>query len=273
MIGLLAAESSRLWARRMTRFFPLGLAAAIVAGIVIAFFVIEADEQNMPNFLDDIAGGIEATDVLGPVTAVLPLMAFVIGASYIGADSKTGMLEQLLTWEPRRIRFLVARVVSLFFGVAVLAMALAAFLVGLLFLLAALTGTTEGTTGEFWGNVAIIILRTGLAAGLFSAFGLGVTLLIDSSVGSIVGFVIYWFIIENFLIAAFLPRVAPYLPIANADAFASGRDVERISGSVFSGDFDLVVVHSYLVAGVVLAVWVAVALVASAVAFARRDID
>jgi ABC-type transport system involved in multi-copper enzyme maturation permease subunit len=257
----------------MTRFFPLGLAAMIVVGITIAYFVIEGDDDNSPDFINDIAGGIEATDLLGPVTAVLPLMAFVIGASYIGADSKTGMLEQLLTWEPRRLRFLFARVVSVFVGVAVLAMFLAVFLVVLLYLLAALTGTAEGATSEFWGNVAIIVLRTGLAAGLFSVFGMSVTLLVDNSVGSIVGFVIYWFIIENFLVAAFLPRVAPYLPIANADAFASGRDVERIDGSVFSDDFELISVHDYRRAGLILVVWVVVALIAASAAFVRRDID
>ncbi len=272
MTGLLLAESSRLWARRMTRFFPLGLAAAMVVGIVIAYFVIEADDGSSPDFLTDIAGGVEATTLLGPVTTLLPLMAYVIGASSIGADSKTGMLEQLLTWEPRRLRFLTARMISLFVGVAVIAVALAVVLVLLLFTLAALTGTTGGTTGEFWANVAMIIVRTGLAAGLFSLFGLGVTLLIDSSVGSIVGFVIYWFVVENFLVAAFLPRLSAYLPITNADAFGSGRDVERVSGSVFSGDFELVTVHGYLVAGVVLAIWVLAALVSSGVVFARRDI-
>jgi ABC-type transport system involved in multi-copper enzyme maturation permease subunit len=273
MMNLVVAESSRLWARRMTRFFPLGLVAVIVAGIVIAYFVIEGDDQNSPDFVNDVAGGIGAQEILGPVTAVLPLMAFVIGASYIGADSKTGMLEQLLTWEPRRLRFLFARVVSLFFGVAILAMALAVVLVALLFVLAALTGTTDGTSGEFWGNVAVIVLRSGLAAGLFSVFGMGVTLLVDNSVGSIVGFVIYWFIIENFLVAAFLPRVAPYLPIANADAFASGQDVERIRGSVFSDDFELIGVHDYRTAGVILVIWVAVALGGASVVFVRRDID
>ncbi|MDH3682083.1 MAG: hypothetical protein OEV40_19285 [Acidimicrobiia bacterium] len=273
MINLLVAESTRLWARRMTRFFPLGLAALFVAGIVIAFLVISNDEGNSPDFVDDMAGGVGAQDVLGPITAVLPLMAFVIGGSYIGADAKTGMLEQLLTWEPRRLRFLVARLVSLVVGVAVLAMALAVFLVALLYSLAASTGTVDGVTGELWGNIAVIVLRTGLAAGLFSAFGFGVTLLINNSVGAIVGFVIYWFIIENFLVAVFLPRVSSYLPITNADSFASGRDVERLEGNVFQGEVDTIVSHGYLTAGVVLAAWVALAVIAAALVFVRRDID
>jgi ABC-type transport system involved in multi-copper enzyme maturation permease subunit len=112
-----------------------------------------------------------------------------------------------------------------------------------------------------------------LAAGLFACFGFGVTLLIDNSVGAIVGFVIYWFVVENFLIAAFLPRVSGYMPITNANAFATGVDVERISGSVFSDDFEMVFVHSYLVAGAVLAAWVVAAVVPASIAFTRRDID
>ena len=273
MIALWSAEFTRFWARRMTRFFPLGLALAFVIGILIAYVVITGNDDEI-DFIDDIANGVEATGVLGPITIVLPLMAFVLGASYIGADSKTGMLEQILTWEPRRLRVVGARLLSSLLGVAILAMVLSMLLVGLLIGLTVATGgTVEGLTGEFWGNLAIIVLRTGLAAGLFACFGLGVTLLIDSSVGSIVGFVIYWFVIENFLISAFLPRVGSYLPITNANAFSTGDDVERIEGSVFSGDFDLVFSHSYRVAGLILLAWVLAAAVPATLVFARRDID
>jgi len=270
VIRLLNAETKRLFARRMTRFFPLVLAGLMVGGIVIAYFVINADDGNSPDFLTDMAGGIGATDVLGPITDLLPVMAFVIGASFIGADLKTGMVEQLLTWEPRRLRFLAARAIAVASGVALLAMVLSALMVGLLYGLAASTGTTDGTTGEMWVNVTTIILRTGVAAGLFAVFGLAITLLVNNSVGSIVGFVIYWFIIENFLVAAFLPKVAVYLPITNASSFASSRDVERIEGSVFSSDF--ISHHAYLTAGVILLVWTAVALVAAGVVFQRRDV-
>ncbi len=36
MISVLRAETERLWARRMTRFFPLVLGLLMLAGIVIA---------------------------------------------------------------------------------------------------------------------------------------------------------------------------------------------------------------------------------------------
>ena len=272
MINLLVAESERLWARRMTRFFPSLLAVLMVVGIVIAYFVIENDQGNSPDFVTDMASGTEATGLLGPVASLLPIMAFVIGASFIGADIKTGMVEQILTWEPRRVRFILARMAAAGPAVAVLAMALAAFLIVLLLGLAAATGTTDGTTGEFWSNVAVSVLRTGLAAALFTVFGLGITVLVNSSVGSIVGFIIYWFIIENFLVSAFLPRVAVYLPITNASSFASGADVQRIDGSVFS-DFDLIDEHSYLTAGLILAAWTVATAVVATIAFIRRDIS
>lgn len=271
MINLLVAESERLWARRMTRFFPGVLAVLMVAGIVIAYFVISNDSDNSPDFVADMAGGVLATTILGPVASLLPIMAFVIGASYIGADMKTGMLEQLLTWEPRRLRFLAARIVASSSGVALLAMALGALLVALLFGLAATTGTADGTSGELWANVAVAVVRLGFASALFCAFGLAITVLVNNSVGSIVGFVIYWFIVENFLVSAFLPRVAVYLPITNATSFANGTDVQRIDGSVFS-DFELIDQHSYLAAGLILLAWTALAVAIAAVAFDRRDI-
>lgn len=272
MIHVLRAETGRLWARRMTRFFPLLLALLIAAGVVIAYFVIRSNHSN-PDFVTDIANGPNARGVLGPLTVLLPVMAFVIGASYIGADVKTGMLEQILTWEPRRLRLLVGRCVASLVSVAVLAMLLAAFWVALMYGLTSAVGTTAGTSGELWRNIALVIVRTGVASGVFAMFGLGVTLLLNNSVGSIVGFVIYWFIVENIVLSAFLPRVAVYMPVTNASSFASGAPVERIVGSVFrGGPPDTVVDHNYLVAGAILLGWTVLALILAAIAFRRRDI-
>ncbi|MEZ5409408.1 MAG: hypothetical protein R2761_15375 [Acidimicrobiales bacterium] len=272
MIPLLRAETHRLWARRITRFFPLGLAGVFVIGVGIAWAVIAANNTDV-SFVADMAGDNRASGLLGPVSGVLPVMAFVIGASYIGADAKTGMLEQILTWEPRRLRLLGARTAIGIVSAGLLAMVLAAFFTALMYGLAAVTGTVDGTTGELWLNVVGVVLRTGLAAGLFCAFGLGVTLLLNNSIGAIVGFLIYWFIIENGLVALFLPRVAVWLPVTNAASFGSGSPVQRIAGNAFSaGGPDVVDDHGYLLAGVVLLVWTVLALVAANVAFRRRDI-
>lgn len=273
MIRLTIAEFKRLIARRMTLLFPAVLALLFVGGITIAYFVISNDDDNSPDFVIDMAGGSDASGILDIIAFLIPVMAFVIGASSIGADVKTGMLEQLLTWEPRRLRLLVARSIAGFTGVGIAAVILSIIFVALLFGLAAATGTTGGTDSDFWGRVLVAVLRSGLAAGLFAIFGIGVTLLVNSSVGSIVGFMIYFFIIENFLLGAFLPKVAAYLPITNTSAFAAGVDVERVEGSVFSEDFETVVSHDYVTAGIILAAWTIGAAVLAGLVFTRRDVD
>ena len=271
MIRFTVTEFKRLMSRRMTLAFPIGLAALMVGGIVIAFFVISNDDDNSPNLVEDIAGGVGLDDYFIPIAILLPLMAFVIGSSYFGADVKSGMIEQILTWEPRRMRLLAARLVSSVIGVAILVAILAVFYVMLTFVLAGLVGTTDGTTGEFWGNVVKAVLRIAAAGGLFCVFGLGVTVVTNNSLASIVGFVIYWFIIDN-LIAAFLPRVSVLTPITNATAFANGSDVERVEGSVFVEEVETVVSHGWVAAGFILAAWAFLMFATGAFLFARRDI-
>ena len=275
MNRLLIAETKRFWARRISRFFPLILAGLIFGGIVIAYFVIRASGDTY-DFIDDIArsdGPNGPVTVLGPIAGLLPIMAFVLGASYIGADLKSGVIEQILTWEPRRMRLLGARLIGGGASVFVLAAALAAWLVVLLYGLFAAIGTTDGVDADLWLDTIVAIGRTGLAAALFFAIGVAVTVLVNSSVGAIVGFVIYWFIGENFIIAAFLPQVAVWLPIANASSFGSGQDVTYIEGSLFSEDFELLTHHGYVTAGIYLGLWTALFVVASAVWFSYRDVD
>ncbi len=275
MNRLLLAETKRFWARRISRYFPLALAVLVFGGIVIAFFVIRNNDSNF-DFVRDIArseGPNEPVTVLGPIASLLPVMAFVLGASYIGADLKSGVIEQLLTWEPRRIRLLAARIIGGGVSTAILAALLSVWMVALLYGLASVVGTTGGTDADLWIDTLVAIARTGLASLMFFAIGVAVTLLVNSSVGAIVGFVIYWFIGENFLISAFLPQVAVWLPITNATSFGGGQDVEYIDGSVFSDDFELISHHSYQTAGLYLTLWTLLFVVAAAFWFSYRDVD
>ncbi len=255
----------------MTRFFPAVLSLLIIGGLVIAYFVISNDDGDGPDFVGDIAGGVEATDLLSPIAFLIPVMAFVIGASSIGADLKSGMVEQILTWEPRRLRFLAARCVAGFIGAALAAIFVSVVYVAGTFVLAAVTGTTSGTTGELWGNIAVAVVRSGAASGLFAIFGIGITVLVNSSVASIVGFVIYFFIIEN-LFQVFLPKISTFLPVTNTSAFAAGIDVQRIEGSAFDENVELIVSHGYLTAGVILAAYTIGSTIVSGVLFRQRDI-
>jgi len=276
MMSLVRSESKRFWMRRMTWYFPAILSLVILIGAIIAYFVITNDDKITVNFVHDIAGGLHAPTVLGPTVTLIQIMAFVVGASFVGADIKTGMLEHLLTWEPRRLRLLVARIIAGAWGSAVLSLAVSVWTVASMYAMAVSAGTAGGPTGEFWVAVGASIGRTALAAGLFCTLGLSITLVLNNSIGSIVGFVIYWFVVENVVMTTFLPKVGVYLPVRNTSAFASGQPIERMDGSVFSsqpGQLEFIEVHDYRVAGLLMAGYVGLAFAGAAMVFSRRDIS
>ncbi len=277
--AVFTAEGQRLLSRRMTRLFPLGLAAAMIVGVIIAMLTV-GDEGV--HFVDDIASGVyggipgdNSTQVLGPLGFLVPIMAFVIGASFFGADQKTGMIEQLLTWEPRRSRLLLGRITSGAAAIFVVAAALSAFVVMMLYILSRATGSTDGAF-DIWPTVLGAIVRSGLTGAIFFALGFGLTVLVNSSVASIVGFLIYVFVIETALVQPLLPKWSVWLPMTNADAFVSRNGVGQ--GGFFEGveilnnqlpNFH----HGWIAAGLLLAAWAAVACGAAVMVFNRRDID
>ncbi len=276
MINLIRAETNRLLSRRITLFFPLSLALLMILGIVVAILVIR-NEGDSVDFVNDIMGGGSTalnpgTDVLGPMGFLIPIMAFVLGASYFGADEKVGMIEHLLTWEPRRMRFLVARMIAGTGSIFVISALLSAFLVGLLVVLVLATGGDSSGIGDQAGTIIGAIFRSGVSGAIFFLFGLGITIIVNSSVAAIVGFLIWVFLVEVALIGPLLPRVAAWFPVSNSTSFVSGRDYEVFPGP-FDDGFDVNFHHNYLVSGLLIFVWSAVFTVLGYVAFARRDID
>ena len=281
MTGLLIAETQRFVSRRMTRYFPLALALLFIVGVGIAYLIIQA-EDGTPDFVGDLAsfgstdtgpGGVVAqpegsTGLVGFLGPLLPIMAFTLGASFFGADQKSGVIELLLTWQPRRLRLLAVRALGGGVVTVIIAIVLSAFFVALMYGLASITGTTDGMTGQMWGWLAASTVRSGLAAGMFFLLGLGLTVWFNNSLASIISFVGYAFVVEG-LLQTFVGWLAPYLPMNNAAAFVSGANVLQID--VF-GDSPTVVQHGYLLAGLLMLVYAAAGLAVGMFAFNRRDI-
>ena len=276
MINLIRAETNRLLSRRITLFFPLSLGLLMTIGIVVAILVVRSENDSI-DFVADIMGGGSTelnpgTDVLGPMGFLIPIMAFVIGASYFGADEKVGMIEHLLTWEPRRARFLLARMIGGAGTIFVISALLSLFLVALLFVLVVATDGDASGVDDHIGTIAGAVFRSGISGAVFFLFGLGITVVVNSSVAAIVGFLIWVFLVEVALIGPLLPRVAAWFPVSNSDSFVSGRDYEVWPGP-FDDGFDLVFHHTYLVSGLLIFAWSAVFTVLGYVVFSRRDID
>jgi ABC-2 type transport system permease protein len=106
--------------------------------------------------------------------AILALAAFVIGASFIGAEWNSGGMMNLLLWRPQRIKVLVTKLAALLAGITALSVLVGAAWTGVFWLIASLRGTTEKMTSGAWQSFGLTGLRAFaliLAAGVLG-FGL-----------------------------------------------------------------------------------------------------
>jgi ABC-2 type transport system permease protein len=90
---------------------------------------------------------------------LMSLLAFVIGASFVGAEWRTGGMMNLLLWRPRRGRVLLTKLATLLTSLLGLGVVLGAAWTGLMWLVATFRGITETTTAEVWGEFGWAWLR------------------------------------------------------------------------------------------------------------------
>lgn len=106
--------------------------------------------------------------------AILALAAFVIGASFIGAEWNSGGMMNLLLWRPQRIKVLSTKLAALLVGITALSVVAGAAWTGVFWLIASLRGSTEKMTSGAWQSFGLTGLRALaliLAAGVLG-FGL-----------------------------------------------------------------------------------------------------
>ncbi|MCA2213625.1 ABC transporter permease subunit [Jidongwangia harbinensis] len=102
------------------------------------------------------------------LAAILALAAFVIGASYVGAEWSTGGMMNLLLWRPKRLQVLTTKLLALLVSLAVLTVLTAVAWTGAFALIANLRGSLDSMTSGAWQSFALMELR---ALGLVLAAG------------------------------------------------------------------------------------------------------
>jgi ABC-2 type transport system permease protein len=111
-------------------------------------------------------------DMVTVLASMLALTAFVIGASFVGAEWTSGGMMNLLLWRPQRLRVLGTKLIALLVNLTVVTAVLTAAWTGIFWVVAMLRGSTAGMTSGTWQSIALMELR-----------GLGLVL-----VGGAVGF-------------------------------------------------------------------------------------
>ncbi|TDC32734.1 ABC transporter permease [Micromonospora sp. 15K316] len=98
-------------------------------------------------------------ETLIPFAAILALVGFVIGASFVGAEWSSGGMMNLLLWRPKRLTVLLTKLAALLTGMlAVTLPAAVAWFAGF-WLVATFRGSTEKVTSGVWQSLALTGVR------------------------------------------------------------------------------------------------------------------
>ena len=93
------------------------------------------------------------------LASLLALFGFLVGASFVGAEWRSGGMMNLLLWQPRRPRVLGTKLTTLLVGMTGIGVLLGAAWTGGFWLIATYRGTTEGMTAGVWQSFALTGVR------------------------------------------------------------------------------------------------------------------
>ncbi|WP_422774492.1 ABC transporter permease subunit [Plantactinospora sp. WMMC1484] len=101
----------------------------------------------------------EFAPTITTLTAVLALVAFVGGASFVGAEWSTGGMMNLLLWRPQRVRVLLTKLAALLSALFGLTVAAGALWTAAFWATGSLRGSTDGMTSGVWQSLGLTGLR------------------------------------------------------------------------------------------------------------------
>ncbi|GIU85274.1 MAG: hypothetical protein KatS3mg008_2049 [Acidimicrobiales bacterium] len=248
-MNLFAAELLRARYRRVTWGVPVGLVAAVILLVGLAWMTGGewAAAEMLPLALGDTS----------------PYVAWffaALGASLVGAEHSNGGITRVLSVEPRRVRVaLVKLVVAAIRGVVgasfALAFSVAAIAVGMKW------GPFTGAPGELWSaELGAAAVRVCAGAGVASVLGAVAALLARSTTAALVGLTVMMALVEPVL-ANVVPAVGSRGPLLALLAAMGGP--ESAAASLVGGIRD-----SWTTA----VGWSAGLVTLAVVVFSRRDV-
>ncbi len=195
------------------------------------------------------------------MTMGLPMimLAWLLGASFMGAEWANRTITSTLTWEPRRLRVLGAKAAALALIAFLWIVALQAYLAAVLYPAAHFRGVTAGVDAAFFGELASVAARVGALAVIASLMGFSLATVGRNTAAAFgVGFA-HLAIVEG-LVRAFKPQWSEWLIGDNLGLFLVGaEDVNHLG-------------HSQAAAGLLLAAYALILLTAASAIFRRREI-
>jgi ABC-2 type transport system permease protein len=182
---------------------------------------------------DQVVGPVQVVDPRFHLTAlrdvflgtngILVAVFLLLGASFVGAEWHAGTMTTLLTWEPRRVRVIVAKV-AVAAALAFIGYVVLQALLGLALTPAAVVrGSTAGADAAWLREVAGFVLRGGVAAAIAATLGASLAA-IGRNTAAALGVLFGYIAILEPLLRGLRPKWTPWLLFSNLSTFLLGNN-------------------------------------------------
>ena len=234
-----------------------------------------ADVGGAESFLDvepfDLAGS--ATDGALAVAGLSAALAFVIGATWIGAEWSTRSIVALLFWVPRRMTVIGTKVAVLALAAALFGVLTQAAWLAMAGVLRAAVGTQEPLPEGFWSALLQTQGRAVLLTVFAALLGFGLANLVRNT-GFALGLAFVYVVVVENAVRILRPRWDPFLLSSNAVGLVQDGGltlqlwVDQGPSDGMPVEYFVGHLHAVALLGAVTLVVVG----AGAVLFARRDL-
>jgi ABC-2 type transport system permease protein len=266
---LLASEIRRLTGRRLVFWLlVISIVLVIVLDVLVAVYSnpdAVGNDVMRPTQLWLTRGaaealGVKRENVLPTISVLTYLLVIVIGASAVGAEYRAGTVTTILTWEPRRIRLLLARLTAAAVVAMVFFLVIHVVFIGGWVLGAKLRNPSAGASADFWWELASVVARGVVIAGVFAAIS-GALAGIGRNTAAAMGIWFGYLVVVEAIVRSQLPEAVPWFLIPNVAAFYGWETVRTDGYSITAGAGGLRLLLDFAVIGTV-----------AVVVFRRRDV-
>jgi ABC-type transport system involved in multi-copper enzyme maturation permease subunit len=198
--------------------------------------------------------------ILAGTSVPLIILAVVIGATSIGAEWQKDTLTTMLTWEPRRLRLIIVKMLACAVVTAFLYFVLQLLLGLALWPSAVWRGTTEGVDAAWFVSVGGVLSR-GAAVTVFAAVIAFSIATVGRNTSAALGVAALYITVIEGLVRGLRPRLINWLVADNAAVFITGEEISMPF-------LDRTVVES----GLLLLIYTLILAVIAMVFFKARDV-
>jgi hypothetical protein len=235
---------------------------------------LRASDMRVGDFIDKQPFELRDALPAGAIAAgvATAMLAFLIGATYVGAEWSSRSMVALLFWEPRRLKVMGVKIAVTALAAALLGVLTQAVWWGTAEIVARTRGNRDHLPADFWSDLFGQQGRAVLFVVLTALLGFGIANLIRNTAAALGAGFVYLVIIEN-LVRGFLPTWQQWLLVENVSGLLSrdGHKVFIYENDPF-GDGVREVLISNVRGGLVLGILTAVIVVTGVVLFKRRDL-